>query len=91
MQCVNTAQCECAFSTRNCIKTKTRNKLDKKYLECIMCISMEDLCGDLDNVLMEAIAWWRNSTKFRRLFSHPQRYLSWRFPLEGEDDTAHFD
>ena len=56
-----------------------------------MCISMEDLCGDLDNVLMEAIAWWRNSTKFRRLFSHPQRYLSWRFPLEGEDDTAHFD
>ena len=52
---------------------------------------MEDLRGDLDNVLMEAIALWRNSTKFRWLFSHPQRYLSMRFPLKGEDDIAHFD
>ena len=52
---------------------------------------MEDLCGDLDNVLMEAIALWRNSTKFRWLFSHPHRYLSGRFLLEGEDDIADFD
>ena len=52
---------------------------------------MEDVCGDLDNVRMEAIALWRNSTKFRLLFSHPQRYLSKRFPLDGEDDTADFD
>ena len=33
-----------------------------------MRVSMEDLCDDLDNVLMEAIALWRNSTKFRCLF-----------------------
>ena len=37
-----------------------------------MPISMEDLCGDLDNILMDAIALWRNSNKFRWLFSHPQ-------------------
>ena len=50
---------------------------------------MEDLCGDLDNILMEAIC--RNFTKFRWLFSRPQRHLLGRFPLEGEDDTTHFD
>ena len=38
-----------------------------------MHISMEDRRGDLNNVLMEAIALWRNSTKFEWLFSHPQR------------------
>jgi len=25
------------------------------------------------------------------LFSHPQKYLSGRFPFEGEDDIADFD
>ena len=30
--------------------------VDGQRLECIMSVSMEDLCGDLDNVLMEAIA-----------------------------------
>ena len=49
---------------------------------------MKDLRGDLDNILMKAIALCRNFAKFRSLFSHPQRYLSWRFPLEGEDDTV---
>ena len=92
VQCVSTAQCERAFSIENRIKTKTRNKLDTKHLECIMRVSMEDLCDDLDNVLMEAIALWRNSTKFKWLFSHPQTYLSGRhFPLESEDDTMDFD
>ena len=56
-----------------------------------MRISMEDLRGDLDNVLMEAIALWRNSVKYRWLFSHPQRYLLQRFPLEVENDIVHFD
>ena len=52
---------------------------------------MEDLRGDLDNILMEAIALWRNSTKFRWLFSLPHRYLPGRFPFEGEDDNVDFD
>ena len=52
---------------------------------------MEDLRDNLDNVLMKAIALWRNSTRFRWLFSHSQRYLSGHFPLEGENDTADFD
>ena len=56
-----------------------------------MRVSIKDLRGDLDNLLKEAIALWRNSTKSRWLFSHPQRYLLGRFPLEGEDDTADFD
>ena len=54
-----------------------------------MCVSMEDLRGDLDNVLMEAIALWRNSAKFRWLCSHPQRYLSGRFRLEGTVDFVY--
>ena len=61
---VSTAQCECAFPIQNCIKTNTCNEVDTKHLECIMSISMEDLGGDLENVIMEAIALWRNSTKF---------------------------
>ena len=56
-----------------------------------VCVSMEDLRGDLDNILMKAIALWRNSAKFRWLLSHPQRYLLGRFPLKGEDDTTDFD
>ena len=56
-----------------------------------MCVFMKDLHGDLDNVLMGAIALWRNSTKSRWLFSHPWGYLSRPFPLEGEDDTVDFD
>lgn len=55
-QFVSTAQCERGFYILNRIKTKTRNKLDTKRLECIICISMEDLRGDLNNVLIEAIA-----------------------------------
>ena len=30
--------------------------VDGQRLECTMSVSMEDLCGDLDNVLMEVIA-----------------------------------
>lgn len=56
VQFVSTAQCERGFYNLNCIKTKTRNRLDTKRLECIICISMEDLRGDLNNVLIEAIA-----------------------------------
>ena len=63
VQCVSTAQCERAFSIQYCIKTKTRNKLDTKHLECIMSVSMEDLCDNLDKVLMEVITLWRNSTQ----------------------------
>ena len=52
---------------------------------------MKDLHGDLDNVLMEAIALRRNSTQFRWLFLHAQRYLLGHLPLGGEDDIADFD
>ena len=51
LQCVSTAQCERAISFQNCIKTKTRNKLDTQHLECIMRVCMENLCDDLDNVV----------------------------------------
>ena len=56
-----------------------------------MRVSMEDLCDDFDNVPMKTITLWRNSTKFRWLFSHPHRYLSGRFPLESEDDITDFN
>ena len=56
-----------------------------------MRVAMEDVRGDLNNVLIEAIALWRNSTKFRWLFSHPERYLSSHPGFQSEDDISDFD
>ena len=76
IQCVSTTQCERAFSVQNCIKTKFRNKLQTRSLESIMRIALEGPTNDVDVFLVEAIALWKNSRKFRYLFSNPSRYLA---------------
>ena len=76
IQCVSTAQCERAFSVQNCIKTKFRNRLQTRSLESIMRIALEGPADDVDVFLVEAIALWKNSRKFRYLFSNPARYLA---------------
>ena len=85
VQCVSTAQCERAFSIQNCIKTKFRNNLQTKNLESVIRVAMEGMRVDRDSILVEAIALWKNSRKFRFLFSHPEKYLSGHVDLEGED------
>jgi hypothetical protein len=91
VQCISTAQCECVFSIQNCIKSKVRNKLQTKHLESIMRVAIEGPRDDIEYILGEAQALWRNSTKFRWLFSHPEKYLSGHVTAEGEDDDIDFD
>ena len=76
IQCVSTPQCERAFSVQNCIKTKFHNRLQTRSLESIMRIALEGPTNDVDVFLVEAIALWKNSRKFRYLFSNPGRYLA---------------
>jgi len=85
VQCVSTVQCERAFSIQNCIKTKFRNKLQTKNLESIIRVAIEGMCADRECILIEAISLWKNSRKFRWLFSHPEKYLSAHLDREGED------
>jgi hypothetical protein len=47
-----------------------------KNLDSIMRIAIEGPTSGFDNILMDAIALWKNSTKFRYLFIKPKKYLS---------------
>ena len=40
-----------------------------------MPVSMEGPERDFDAILLDAIVLWKNSTKFRHLFTNPERYL----------------
>jgi hypothetical protein len=85
VQCVSTVQCEWGFSIQNCIKTKFRNRLQTKNLESVMRLALESsIWNDLDPILVEVASLWKNSTKFRYLFSNPQRYLLGH--IDGDDD-----
>ena len=75
VQCVSTAQCERACSVQNCIKTKFCNRLQTKSLDSVIRLALEGPAGDATHVLMEAATLWKNSSKFRFLFSNPQKYL----------------
>jgi hypothetical protein len=76
VQCISTATCERAFSIQNIIKNKFRNKLGTKNLDSLLRIALEGPTEGADVVLIEAVALWKNSTKFRYLFSNPELYLS---------------
>jgi hypothetical protein len=75
-QCVSTATCERAFSVQNCIKQKHRNRMISSTLESIMRVAMEGPATDFEPILMDAIVLWKNATKFRYLFTNPERYLT---------------
>jgi hypothetical protein len=58
------------------MKTKFRNRLLIKNLELAMRFALESpTWSDIDLVLVEATSLWKNSTKFRYLFSNPQTIL----------------
>ena len=75
VQYVSTTQCERAFSVQNCINTKFHNQLQTKNLEFVMRLALESPVGDATHALMEVATLWTNSSKFRFLFSNPQKYL----------------
>ena len=41
-----------------------------------MQVFVEDPEKDFDAILLDAIVLWKNSTKFRHLFTNPERYLT---------------
>jgi hypothetical protein len=89
MQCVSTAACKRAFSVQNCIKSKFRNRLKTQYLESVLRIVLEgpkegpqDGC---ESLLVEAIGLWKRSTKYRYLYSDPERYLAEQGNIGGVD------
>ena len=71
-QCVSTSTCERAFSLQTVIKTSHRNHLNTKHLESIMRLALEGLKENFDYILVEAIELWRNSAKWRYLYSNPE-------------------
>ena len=85
VQCVTTATCERAFSIQNVIKTKFRNRLGTQNLNSLLRIALEGPSESADSLLIEAVGLWKNSTKFRYLFSNLQMYLSG----QGEGHIAH--
>ena len=78
-QCVSTTTCERAFSIQNVIKTRHRNHLNTKHLESIMRLALEGPKNNFDHMLVEAIELWRNSAKWRYLYSNLEKYLSSQF------------
>ena len=54
------------------IKSKFRNKLGTKNLDSLLRIALEGPKEGAKGILIEAVALWKNSTKFRYLFSNPQ-------------------
>jgi hypothetical protein len=58
--------------------------LQTKNLESIVDVAIEGMCIDCGFIFIEAIALWKNSRKFRWLFSHLEKYLSKHLDLEGE-------
>jgi hypothetical protein len=41
-----------------------------------MCIAIEGPTLGFDDILMDAIVLWKNATKFKYLFTNPEKYLS---------------
>ena len=64
------------FLFKTLIKSKFRNKLGTKNLDSLLRIALEGPKEGAEGILIEAVTLWKNSTKFRYLFSNPQLYLS---------------
>jgi len=39
-------------------------------------LALESPNEDFDNIIEEAILWWKNSSKFRHLYENPKPYLA---------------
>ena len=90
-QCVRTTTCEKAFSIQNVIKTKQRNRLGTKHLDDVLRVALEGPKDDYDYILVKAMELWRNSAKWRYLYSPPEKYLaSLSSQIGGNDDLHDF-
>ena len=45
-------------------------------LESMMCVAIEGPDNDFDDILTSPLDLWKDATKFRYLYSNPERYLS---------------
>ena len=84
-QCVSTATCERAFSVQNNIKQKKRNRMTTTHLDSVMRVAIEGPTNNFEFILQEAISLWKDSRKFRFLFTNHDKYLAERVEVESED------
>jgi hypothetical protein len=50
--------------------------METENLDSIMYIAIKGPTSGFDDILMDAIVLWKNATKFRFLFTNPEKYLS---------------
>ena len=67
VQCVSTATCERAFSVRNLIKTKVRNRLGSRNLDAMLRIALEEPYEDVDDIICDTIPLWKKDSKYHFL------------------------
>ena len=56
-----------------------------KNLESVLRVALVGLIKDYHEIIDKAIEIWKNNTKFKYLFSHPERYLCEVGGSEQED------
>jgi hypothetical protein len=64
------------FFLKNNIMQKHRNHMITHTLDSVMWVAMEGSAKDFESILMDAIVFWKNATKFWYLFTNPKRYLT---------------
>ena len=74
--CYNFHSNECAFSVRDLIKTKVRNKLGSKNLDAMMRIALEGPDEGVDDIIGGAIPLWKKDSKYRFWYTNPSSYLN---------------
>jgi hypothetical protein len=75
-QCISIATCKKTFYVQNCIKQNHRNCMITTTLESVMWVAIKEPAKDFDSILMDAIVFWKNATKFWYLFSNLEKYLT---------------
>jgi hypothetical protein len=90
MQSVSTTTCEHAFSVQNLIKTKIINKLGSKKLDAMMCIALEGLDEEVDDIIGDVIPLWKKDNKYRFLYANPSSYLNYPNTVSVSDVSCLF-
>jgi hypothetical protein len=55
------------------------------HLDSVMRVAIEGPTKIFEFILQEAISLWKDSRKFRFLFTNPEKYLAGRVEVESED------
>ena len=70
---------------QNNIKHKNRNRMTTTHLDSVMRVAIEGPTKIFEFIWHEAISFWKNSRKFRFLFTNHDKYLAGRVEVESED------